>query len=40
MKLINCPECGELVDIDHVEVLEQNDIVGCGHKFKIGGRKE
>ena len=30
MKLGKCPECGEIINLDDIEELEENDIVGCG----------
>ena len=30
MKLVICPECGEFIDLDKIEILDECDIVGCG----------
>ena len=30
MKLIKCPRCGHIVDIEDVEELEDDAFIGCG----------
>lgn len=30
MKLIKCPRCEHVVDIEYTEELDENDVIGCG----------
>ena len=30
MKLGRCPECGQVINLDDMDELEENDIIGCG----------
>ena len=32
MKLGRCPECGEIINLDDIEELEDDMIIGCGFK--------
>lgn len=32
MKLAKCPECGELIDLDAIEPLDPEAVIGCGQK--------
>lgn len=31
MKLGRCPECKEIIDLDEIEELDGDEIIGCGH---------
>ena len=30
MKLERCPECGQIINLDDMDELEETDIIGCG----------
>jgi len=32
MKLIKCPQCDNVIDIDDVEELDKDEVIGCGKK--------
>lgn len=32
MKLAICPECGELIECNESDMLDDDDIVGCGQE--------
>ncbi len=32
MKLARCPGCGELIDLDDIETLDPEVVIGCGQK--------
>lgn len=32
MKLVICPECGELIDLDTIEPMDPETVIGCGQK--------
>ena len=32
MKLAKCPKCGKIIDIDDLEILDPETIIGCGLK--------
>ena len=32
MKLVRCPECGKLIDLDEIESFDPEAVIGCGQK--------
>lgn len=32
MKLAKCPECSRIIDIDELDELDSNEVIGCGLK--------
>jgi len=32
MKIIKCPNCGKVINVDDSDELDKNEVVGCGLK--------
>ena len=32
MELVICPECGEMIDLDTIEPMDPETVIGCGQK--------
>ena len=32
MKLAKCPQCDRIIDLDEIEKLDENTVIGCGQK--------